>query len=116
NPDYIVIPYYDPLIVFAPPRRGIVVGTAIRFGFGVPLGVAFVPWGWHATHFAWRDHTVIINNAAWRRTWANRSTYVHPYTVPRYTGPRGEQHRTVVRSPREREAERSGHGRREEHR
>src|SRR5437870_1395914 len=43
NPDYIVIPYYDPLIVFAPPRRGIVVGTVIRFGFGVPLGVAFAP-------------------------------------------------------------------------
>src|SRR5438093_9780007 len=115
NPDYIVVPYYDPLIVFAPPRRGIVAGAAIRFGYGVTLGAAFVPWGWHATHFGWRDHAVIINNAPWRRTWANRPVYAHPYTVPRYAGPAMEQHRTVARSARERETERSGRGIREEH-
>jgi hypothetical protein len=116
NPDYIVVPYYDPLIVFAPPRRGIAVGTAVRFGFGVTLGAPFVPWGWHATRFEWRNHAVIVNNTPWRRTWANRSVYVHPYSVPRYAAPPVEQHRTVVRSAREREAERSGHGYREEHR
>ncbi len=116
NPDYIVVPYYDPLIVFAPPRRGMIAGAAIRFGYGVTLGAAYVPWGWHATHFGWRDHAVIINSAPWRRTWANRPAYAHPYTVPRYSGPAIEEHRTVARSAREREAERSGRDHREEHR
>src|SRR5689334_7099604 len=116
NPDYIVVPYYDPLVVFAPPRRGIVVGTAVRFGFGVTLGVAFAPWGWHATHFVWRDHAVVINNAPWRRTWVNRTTYVHPYSVAHYPAVRAEQHRVIERSEKEREASRSGRGYHEGHR
>jgi len=115
NPDYIVVPYYDPLVVFAPPRRGIVVGTAVRFGFGVTLGVAFAPWGWHATHFVWRDHAVVINNAPWRRTWVNRTTYVHPYSVAHYPAVRAEQHRVIERSEKERSAARSGHGYHEGH-
>jgi hypothetical protein len=117
SPNYIVVPYYDPVIVFAPPRRGFVVGTAIRFGFGVTLVAAFDPWGWHATRFGWADHTVIINNAPWRRTWTNRLTYVHPYSVPRFTGSRPvDHHELQARSAREREEQ--GHGRRvkEEHR
>jgi hypothetical protein len=117
NPDYIVVPYYDPLIVFARPRPGFFVGGAIRFGFGVTLGAAFIPWGWHATSFGWASHTVIINNAPWRRTFANRLTYVHPYTVPRYAAaPRAEEHRAIERSREEREAARGGReSRREEH-
>src|SRR5215469_16777880 len=115
NPDYIVVPYYDPLVVFARPRPGFVVGGAIRFGFGITLGAAFVPWGWHATHFAWGTHTVIINNSPWRRTFVNRVTYVHPYTVPRYTAPRVEEHRAIERSAHEREAARTGRAIREEH-
>jgi hypothetical protein len=117
NPDFIVLPYYDPLIVFARPRPGFFVGGAIRFGFGVTLGAAFVPWGWHATSFAWSSHTVIVNNAPWRRTFANRATYVHPYTVPRFAAsPRvEEQHRTIERSREERESEREGRKSREEH-
>ena len=116
NPDFIVVPYYDPLIVFAPPRRGFFVGGAVRFGFGVTLGAAYAPWGWRTNRFAWNEHTVIINNAPWRRTWGNRSTYVHPYAVPRYTGPRpGEGHRVEERSRGEREAARSGGKYREEH-
>jgi len=115
NPDYIVVPYYDPLIVYAPPRRGFVVGTAIRFGFGITLGAAFVPWGWHATSFGWRDHVVIVNNAPWRRTWVNRTTYVHPYTVPRYPARVAEQHRLMERSERERTAARAGRALKEEH-
>src|SRR6516162_4994934 len=98
NPDYIVVPYYDPLIVYAPPRRGFVVGGGIRFGFGVTLGAAFVPWGWHATRFGWGEHVVIVNNAPWRRTWVNRTTYVHPYTVSHYPGRAAEQHRLMERS------------------
>jgi hypothetical protein len=117
NPDYIVVPYYDPLIVFAPPRRGFVVGGAIRFGFGITLGAAFAPWGWHATNFGWRDHVVIVNNAPWRRTWVNRTTYVHPYTaVPRYPARAVEQHRVMERSAKERRAAGGGRGYKEEHR
>jgi hypothetical protein len=118
NPDYIVVPYYDPLIVYARPRPGFVVAGAIRFGFGITLGAAFVPWGWHSTNFGWSSHTIIVNNAPWHRTYANRLTYVHPYTsVPRYAAPpRVEEHRAIGRSHDEREAERGGRERREEHR
>jgi hypothetical protein len=119
NPDYIVVPYYDPLIVFAPPRRGFVVGTAVRFGFGVTLGVAFAPWGWHATNFGWREHAIVINDAPWRRTWINRTTYVHPYTVPRYAPhaqPHSEQHRLMERSEKERGEARAGRDYHEAHR
>ena len=116
NPDFIVIPYYDPLIVFAAPRSGFVVTTAIRFGFGVPLGVAFAPWGWHENRFVWGEHLVVINNAPWQRTWINRGTYVHPYALRRYTAPHvTEQHRLIERSPTERENQRLSRKNREEH-
>jgi hypothetical protein len=117
NPDYIVVPYYDPLVVYVRPRPGFVVGGAIRFGFGVTLGAAFVPWGWHSTNFGWSNHTVIVNNAPWRRTYENRQTYAHPYTVPRYAPPpRIEEHKGFERSREERESDRGGRERREEHR
>jgi Protein of unknown function (DUF3300) len=114
NPDYIVVPYYDPLIVYARPRPGFVVGGAIRFGFGITLGAAFVPWGWHTTNFGWASHTIVVNNAPWRRTYANRLTYVHPYTVPRYAPAVHDEHRVIQRSPQEREAARRGE-RKEDH-
>ena len=72
NPAYVVVPYYNPAVVFVRPGRGVVVGSAISFGFGVNLGASFAPWGWGSTRVAWGTHTVIINNAPWRRTWANR--------------------------------------------
>ena len=116
NPGYIVVPYYDPLIVFAPPRRGVFVGGAVRFGFGVTLGAVWEPWGWGSNRFVWAEHTVIVNNAPWRRTWVNRTTYAHPYTVRRYAGPRpGEGHRIEERSHLERESARNGRRYREEH-
>src|SRR5215831_11168763 len=37
--------------------------------------------------FAWANHNIIINNAPWHRTYMNRLSYVHPYTVPRYAPP-----------------------------
>ena len=43
NPGYIVVPYYDPLVVYARPRPGFVVGGAINFGFGVTIGQLFGP-------------------------------------------------------------------------
>src|ERR1039458_8743574 len=45
NPAFLVVPYYDPLVVFAAPRPGSAVTAAIRFNFGVTLGLAFRPWG-----------------------------------------------------------------------
>jgi hypothetical protein len=117
NPAFICVPYYDPLIVYARPRPGFFVGGAINFGFGVTIGAAFRPWGWGYNRFAWNTHTVIINNSRWNRTWVNRPAYVHPYQVPRYTAPRpAERHELHERSPREREAARTGHARVEEHR
>jgi hypothetical protein len=116
NPGYVVVPYYDPLVVYAPPRRGFFVGGAVRFGFGVTLGTVWAPWGWGTSRFAWGTHTVIVNNEPWRRTWVNRTTYVHPYTVPRYAGPRpGEGHRVEERSWHERQSARNGQKYREEH-
>lgn len=116
NPAFIVVPYYDPLIVFAPPRPGFFVGAAISFRFGIAIGPAFAPWGWGASRFAWGQHAVFINNARWNRTWTNRATYVHPYGVPRYAGARpAEGHRLEGRTAGERQAWRNGRERVEEH-
>jgi hypothetical protein len=117
NPAFIVVPYYNPLIVFAPPRPGFFIGGAIGFRFGVAIGPAFAPWGWGVNRFAWGEHRVFINNAPWGRTWANRGAYVHPYAaVPRYSGPRtAERHELQGRSERERQAARTGRERVEEH-
>jgi hypothetical protein len=95
NPTVIVVPSYDPDIVFSAPRPGVAVAEAIRFEGGVALGGFrpygwdmgkfdvlggfFRPWGWGASGFDWGAHTLIINNAAWLRTWTNRHDYVHPY-------------------------------------
>jgi hypothetical protein len=116
NPAYVVVPYYDPMVVYARPRPGFFVGGAVNFGFGVSIGPAFRPWGWGGNRVVWNSHTVIINNNNWNRTWVNRTTYVHPYEVQRYAGPRVEErHEIHERSEREREAERFGRERHEEH-
>jgi hypothetical protein len=118
NPGYMVVPYYNPAIVFAAPRVGFAVGAGIRFGFGVALGLAFRPWGWGLTRFNWGGHAVIVNNVPWRRTWTNRTAYVHPYSVRRYapSAPRPpERHELERRSPREREDARAGRPVKEEH-
>jgi hypothetical protein len=77
------VPVYDPRVVFGPAGRGIVLGSGISYRFAVGLGPAFAPWGWGATRVVWPRHAVIINNVPWRRTWTNRTVYVHPYAVPR---------------------------------
>ena len=102
GPDLIAVPIYDPRVVFAAPRRGFAVTTAIRFGPSVRLGVAFAPWGWSESRLAWRSHTMIINRTPWVRTWANRGTYVHPFAVRRYpTEPRAvERHELRPRNGR----------------
>ena len=121
NPDFVVVPYYDPRIVFFAPRRGFMVVGAIRFGFGVSIGGFFRPWGWGPGfgRFDWGGHAVILNNAPWRRTWVNRGAYVHPYAGVRRFAPAQrvpEHHEMHERSSQERGAAREGHKVPEEHR
>jgi len=120
NPAFIVVPYYDPRVVFIAPRPGFFVGGAIRFGFGVTIGGFFRPWGWGVGRFDWRGHAVIINNNPWRRTWVNRREYVHPYPAVRRVPPAAdrapERHELHERSEYERIAPRQGHKVEEEHR
>lgn len=119
NPAFMVVPYYDPAVVFFPPRPGFVIGGAIRFGYGITIGAFFRPWGWGVGRLDWGAHAVFINNARWDRTWVNRGTYVHPYAgIPRYTPAQRvpEAHELHERSPRERAAPREGRAREEEHR
>lgn len=116
DPGFVVVPAYDPLIVFGPPRPGFFIGGAIGWGFGISLGIAFRPWGWGFTHFDWGHHAIFINNAPWGRTWANRGVYVHPYPgIHRWEpGRRVEGHRLIRRDEGERRAAREGHARPEE--
>jgi hypothetical protein len=139
DPGYVVVPYYDPAIVFYRPWRPGFVG--ISFGYGVGIGAFFNPWGWGGARFGWESHAVFINNAPWGRTWANRGVYVHPYAGierrPWVGGGyrpgvrvgagaaygRPEEHRLESRSAPERQAARTGrpapregHGGHDEHR
>lgn len=118
DPGFIVVPYYNPGVVFIAPRPGFAVATAVSFGFGVRIGAAFAPWGWGATRFAWGDRVLFVNNTPWRRTWTNRTVYVHPFAaVPRRAVARpAEQHELHERSEVERESERTGRSHDEEHR
>jgi hypothetical protein len=114
NPAFMVVPYYDPAVVFFAPRPGFVVGGAIRFGFGVGIGGFFAPWGWGSggIRFDWGAHAVFLNNARWGRTWANRAVYVHPYAAIHRPGPGfvrpAEPHALEPRSAPERDAARHG--------
>jgi hypothetical protein len=90
--DYIVVPTYDPVVVYARPRPGFFIGAAIGFRFGVGVGVAFRPWGWGYNRIAWDRRVVFINNAPWQRTWVNRYEYHHPYTVRYYPEHRELRH------------------------
>jgi hypothetical protein len=82
--DYVVVPTYDPVVVYERPRPGFFIGAAIGFRFGVVLGASYRPWGWGYNRIAWDRRVVFINNAPWQRTWVNRYEYHHPYTVRYY--------------------------------
>jgi hypothetical protein len=77
DPGMVYVPAYDPYVVFAAPRPGFYVGSAIQFGGGCPIGV-FGGWGWGGG-FNWYNHAVLVNHVAWGRTWYNRNVYVHNY-------------------------------------
>ena len=117
NPGYVVVPYYDPGVVFVAPRPGFFAGGAVRFGFGITVGTAFRPWGWGYDRFDWDRRTVIINNRPWDRDWENRRVYVHQYEGPRrWEGDQGEDHHERIRrDDRERNAWRDGREREDEH-
>jgi hypothetical protein len=84
SPGYYYVPYYNPAVVFGPPRPGFFVGVnVIRWGPGITIGAAFAPWGWGTIGFGWRSHDILIDRRPWVRTWVNRGTYVHPYVAPR---------------------------------
>jgi len=127
NPGYMIVPYYNPAIVFFPPRPGFFVGGAIGFNFGISLGIAFRPWGWGYSRFDWGGRGVFINNARWGRTWGNRAAYVHPYAAGVRFAPAirsgggvaarpAESHQLQPRSTQERGAWQNGRARQEEHR
>jgi Protein of unknown function (DUF3300) len=95
NPGVIYVPYYDPYIVFTPPRPGFVVATAIHFGPAVTIGAAFGTWGWwFGSGFLWPSHAILIDHRPWERVWVGRGAYVHPYAHPwvHPVGPRVEVH------------------------
>jgi hypothetical protein len=96
DPNVLYVPYYDPVVVFAPPRPGIAIAGAIHFGPGITIGAAFGGWGWWlGSGFLWPSHVILIDRRPWGRVWANRTVYVHPYVHPwiRPVGPRVEVHR-----------------------
>ena len=98
NPAYIYVPYYDPLVVFGPPRPGFFVGGAIGWGPAVIITAGFFPFGWAHAYFGWRDHVIFFDRTPWGRVWVNRGYYVHPYAHPwvHAVGPRVEVDRKSV--------------------
>jgi hypothetical protein len=48
RPDFYVVPYYDPAVMFILLLRALVfaVAGAINFRFGISVGAAFRPWDW----------------------------------------------------------------------
>jgi hypothetical protein len=95
NPGVFYVPFYDPVVVFARPRPGFVVDTAIHFGPAVTISATFGTWGWWTgPAFYWPAHTIVIGRHPWERGWVNRGYYVHPYPHPwlRPVGPRVEVH------------------------
>jgi len=93
NPGFYYVPAYSPYVVFARPRPHAFVGGIFSFGGGIQIGASFAPWGWGAPGFGWREHTIVIDNRPWVRSWNSRE-YAHPYREPyRYApGPRVEGH------------------------
>src|SRR4051794_12608462 len=79
TPNYYYVPTYDPYVVYALPRRGSYVGTAIRFGPAVVVGAGFAPRGWTGVGFVWPQHTILVDRRPWVLTWANRQAYVRTY-------------------------------------
>ncbi|MDB4915682.1 MAG: hypothetical protein JWM95_3326 [Gemmatimonadetes bacterium] len=92
NPEYIVVPYYDPLVVYYAPRPHYLVSSAIYLGYGVRLGMWYDPWGWRSTGFYWTSHRVVASYPGWSRPWNYRPgppIYHYPPVITHY-GSRGD--------------------------
>jgi hypothetical protein len=77
NPSYVVVPYYDPIVVFAPPRPRFLVSSAIYLGFGVHLGSWYEPWGWRTAGFYWPTRRIVLGYPGWNRpSYGYRPVYV----------------------------------------
>jgi hypothetical protein len=88
NPAYVVVPYYDPIIVFAPPRPRFLVSTAIYLGFGVRLGVWYEPWGWRSNGFYWPARRLVGGYPGWNHPLNYRVPMPYNYHQgPRYVVP-----------------------------
>jgi hypothetical protein len=113
DPWYVFTPFYDPAVVFYGPRPG----TVVRYGPGVRLTPVYAPWGWGATKFGWGERVLYINNTPWKRTWTNRTVYVHPYAgITRYEKRAvAEKHAVLKRSEQEKIAAQKGQTKKEEH-
>jgi len=104
KPAHIAVPSYDSGAVFAAvPRSGAARTGAVRWSDPVLVG-GFQPYGWNLEKFAviggyfqawgwglafidWGARSVIINDSPWRRNWANRNEYVHPYPALQRVAP-----------------------------
>jgi hypothetical protein len=82
NPAYIVVPVYNPAVVYFAPRPGFFVGGAISFGPRIFIGGGFSIFGWGGARLGWREHAIYIDNHVWARNYVNRATYVHTYARP----------------------------------
>ncbi len=95
SPGVFYVPEYDPFVVFAEPRPGFAVATAIRFGPGITIGATFRTWGWWTEpSIVWISDGILLGGNVWARTWVNRGYYDHPYLHGwvRPVGPRVERH------------------------
>lgn len=98
NPAYIVVPYYDPYVVYYPPRPRFVVSSAIYFGYGVRLGGWYEPWGWRQSGFEWSNHRVVYGYPGWNHPRDYRVVNPRGYgNAPRYE-PRNDP-RPITRTP-----------------
>ena len=88
DPAYVVVPYYDPYVVYAPPRPRYLVASAIYCGYGVRLGRWFEPWGWRQSGFLWPSRRVVYGGyPGWNHRRDYRVVSVRGYRYqPRYEG------------------------------
>jgi len=103
---FIVVPYYDPAIVFVPPPPGAVLQHPVYCGYGIRIGIWLSSWGWGTTRIVWPTHTMIIHGSSWHREWAARGVYSHQ-PLDWHTAQRPpDQHEARPRTPSERARER----------
>ena len=79
NPQVVYVPQYDPTVVYARPRSGMLVPSLITFGAGIGIGMLLAsnqPWGWGGWGWNWGARRASYNHAAW-------AGWQRPYRSPR---------------------------------